>query len=167
MSRLKVAVIGCGHLGSIHARLLAARSDVELVAVVDPSASARDRVAQASGCAALAEPSAVIGQASAVIVAAPTGLHASVSLPLLEAGVDLLIEKPIAATVEEARSIVVAARRFGRVVAVGHVERFNPAWCLAVEQAGAIRAMESARLSPFSFRSMDVGVVFDLFLKEI
>lgn len=167
MSRLKVAVIGCGHLGSIHARLLAARSDVELVAVVDPSASARDRVAQASGCAALAEPSAVIGQASAVIVAAPTGLHASVSLPLLEAGVDLLIEKPIAATVEEARSIVVAARRFGRVVAVGHVERFNPAWCLAVEQAGAIRAMESARLSPFSFRSMDVGVVFDLMIHDI
>ena len=148
MKRLAVAVVGCGHLGTIHARLLAARSDVELVAVVDPSADSRGRVAQAHGCRALAEPRDLVGVADAAVVAAPTGLHAAVALPLLEAGLDLLVEKPLAATVEEARSIVVAARRHGRVVAVGHVERFNPAWRLAVEKAGRVRAVESARLAP-------------------
>jgi predicted dehydrogenase len=167
MKRLAVAVVGCGHLGTIHARLLAARSDVELVAVVDPSADSRGRVAQAHGCRALAEPRDLVGVADAAVVAAPTGLHAAVALPLLEAGLDLLVEKPLAATVEEARSIVVAARRHGRVVAVGHVERFNPAWRLAVEKAGRVRAVESARLAPFTFRSMDVGVVLDLMIHDI
>jgi predicted dehydrogenase len=163
----RLAVVGCGHLGTIHARLLAARPDVELVAVVDPSADARGRVAQAHGCRPLAEPRDLIGVADAAVVAAPTGLHAAVALPLLEAGLDLLVEKPLAATVEEARSIVVAARRHGRVVAVGHVERFNPAWRLAVEKAGRVRAVESARLAPFTFRSMDVGVVLDLMIHDI
>ncbi|NDC63581.1 MAG: gfo/Idh/MocA family oxidoreductase [Planctomycetia bacterium] len=167
MRRLRVAVVGCGHLGAIHARLLAAREDAELVAVVDPAPDFRGRTAQLHGCAALADPRELLGLADAAVVAAPTGLHASVSLPLLEGGVDLLVEKPLAATVEEARSIVVAARRQGRIVAVGHVERFNPAWRLAVEKAGRITAVESARLAPFTFRSMDVGVVLDLMIHDI
>ncbi|MEI6036351.1 MAG: Gfo/Idh/MocA family oxidoreductase [Planctomycetota bacterium] len=166
-NRTKVAVIGCGHLGTIHARLLAAREDVELVAVVDPSAASRDRVAQAHGCKALAEPCELVGLVAAAIVAAPTGLHAAVSLPLLEAGLDLLVEKPIAASVEDARAIVAMARRHARVVAVGHVERFNPAWQLAVARAGRVVSLESARLAPFSFRSMDVGVVHDLLIHDI
>ena len=167
MSRLKVAVVGCGHLGTVHARLLAARSDVELVAVVDPVPMARESVAGIHGCLALADPHELIGKATAVVVAAPTGLHAAVSLPLLEAGIDLLIEKPIAAKVEQARSIVVAARRNNRVVAVGHVERFNPAWILAVANIGRVKMLESCRLAPFSFRSMDVGFVLDLMIHDI
>jgi len=146
---------------------LAAREDVELVAVVDPSAASRDRVAQAHGCKALAEPCELVGLVAAAIVAAPTGLHAAVSLPLLEAGLDLLVEKPIAASVEDARAIVAMARRHARVVAVGHVERFNPAWQLAVARAGRVVSLESARLAPFSFRSMDVGVVHDLLIHDI
>jgi predicted dehydrogenase len=90
-----------------------------------------------------------------------------VSLPLLEAGIDLLVEKPIAAEVEDARAIVTTARRHGRIVAVGHVERFNPAWKLAVEQVGRPTVIESARLAPFTFRSMDVGVVHDLMIHDI
>ena len=128
MTRLKVAVIGCGHLGTIHARLLAARTDAELVAVVDPVPESRQRVAEAHGCAALAEPQKLVGLVDAVVVAAPTCLHAAVSLPLLSQGLDLLIEKPIAADVGEAHQIAAAAQRHGRIVAVGHVERFNPAW---------------------------------------
>ena len=135
MSTTRMAVVGCGHLGAIHARLLAARPDVELVAVVDPVAESRDRVASTHGCRPLAEPGDLPGLVDAVVVAAPTGLHAVVSLPLLEAGIDLLVEKPIAATVEDARAIVIAARRRGRVVAVGHVERFNPAWREAAARA--------------------------------
>ena len=105
--------------------------------------------------------------ADAVVVAAPTYLHAAVSVPLLEAGLDLLIEKPIAATVAEAQSIVTVARRHGRVVAVGHVERFNPAWQMAVERCGRVVAVESSRLAPFTFRSLDVGVVLDLMIHDI
>lgn len=167
MTRMKVAVVGCGHLGTIHARLLAARDDVELVAVVDPSPEARARVAEANGCRPLPEPGDLVGVATAAVIAAPTGLHASISMPLLEAGLDLLIEKPIAASVEDARAIVTTARRHGRIVAVGHVERFNPAWKLAIEKVGRPVAIESARLAPFTFRSMDVGVVHDLMIHDI
>ncbi len=167
MTRTKVAVIGCGHLGTIHARLLAARADAELVAVVDPVPESRQRVAEAHGCRALAEPQELVGLADAVVVAAPTCLHAEVSLPLLSQGLDLLIEKPIAADRREADKIVAAADRHGRIVAVGHVERFNPAWRMAVERCGRVVAVESARLAPFTFRSLDVGVVLDLMIHDI
>ena len=167
MTRTKVAVIGCGHLGTIHARLLAARVDAELVAVVDPVPESRQRVAEAHGCRALAEPQELVGLADAVVVAAPTCLHAEVSLPLLSQGLDLLIEKPIASDRREADEIVAAADRHGRIVAVGHVERFNPAWRMAVERCGRVVAVESARLAPFTFRSLDVGVVLDLMIHDI
>ena len=167
MTRMKVAVVGCGHLGTIHARLLASRADAELVAVVDPVFESRQRVAEAHGCAALAEPIELVGLADAVVVAAPTCLHAQVSLPLLSKGIDLLIEKPIATDLHEAGQIVAAAERHGRVVAVGHVERFNPAWRMAVEKCGRILTVESARLAPFTFRSLDVGVVLDLMIHDI
>ena len=100
MTRTKVAVVGCGHLGTIHARLLAGRPDVELVAVVDPYPASREKVASVHGCAAFAEPTELIGRIDAAVVAVPTDRHAAVALPLLEAGIDLLVEKPIAATVE-------------------------------------------------------------------
>jgi predicted dehydrogenase len=167
MTRIKVAVVGCGHLGTIHARLLAARDDAELVAVVDPSPEARDRVAAAHGCQALAEPAAVVGRAEAVVIAAPTALHTEVAVPLLEAGVDLLIEKPLAVTVDDARLIAATARRLGRTVAVGHVERFNPAWQAAVARAGEVTAIEARRLAPFTFRSLDAGVIHDLMIHDI
>jgi predicted dehydrogenase len=167
MTRMKVAVVGCGHLGAIHARLLAARTDAELVAVVDPLPESRDRVATAANCRACAEPRELIGQVDAAIVAAPTGLHAGVSVPLLEAGIDLLVEKPIAATVEEARTIAIAARRCGRTVGVGHVERFNPAWQAAAARIGRATVVEAVRTAPFTFRSLDVGVIHDLMIHDI
>jgi predicted dehydrogenase len=162
-----MAVIGCGHLGSIHARLLASRDDVDLVAVVDPVEDSRQRAAASHGCLPLAEPCDLIGRVDAVVVAAPTGLHAAVALPLLEAGIDMLVEKPIAATVEDARAITIAARRFGRIVTVGHVERFNPAWRSAAARAGEVSYVEARRLTPFTFRSLDVGVVYDLMIHDI
>jgi predicted dehydrogenase len=167
MTRTRVAVVGCGHLGGIHARLLAGREDAELVAVVDPVPEMRERVATAHGCRPLAEPGELVGLVDAAIVAAPTGLHSAVSLPLLASGIDLLVEKPLAATVEEARAIVIAARRHGRIVAVGHVERFNPAWRTAIAGIGLPLFVESVRQAPFTFRSMDVGVVHDLMIHDI
>ena len=167
MKRMRMAVVGCGHLGAIHARLLSARTDAELVAVVDPQPESRDRVAAAHGCRALAEPRDLVGLVDAAVVAAPTGLHTAVAVPLLEGGVDLLVEKPIAAGVEDARAIVIAARRCGRTVAVGHVERFNPAWQAAVARAGAATFIEASRTAPFTFRSLDVGVIHDLMIHDI
>ncbi len=167
MTRTRMAVIGCGHLGTIHARLLASRDDVEFVAVVDPLAESRDRVAAAHGCLALAEPQDLIGRVDAAVVAAPTGLHASVAIPLIEAGIDLLVEKPLAANAEDARAIMIAARRCGRTVSVGHVERFNPAWRAAAVLAGEASFLEARRLTPFTFRSLDVGVVYDLMIHDI
>lgn len=167
MNRTRVAVVGCGHLGTIHARLLAGRTDAELVAVVDPVAESRDRAAAAHGCRPLAEPRDLVGLVDAVVVAAPTGLHTAVSLPLLEAGIDLLVEKPIAAGVEDARAIVIAARRRGRTVAVGHVERFNPAWRAASAGLADVAFVEAVRTAPFTFRSIDVGVIHDLMIHDI
>jgi predicted dehydrogenase len=167
MKRTRVAVVGCGHLGTIHARLLAGRADAELVAVVDPVAESRDRAAAVHGCRPLAEPRDLVGLVDAVVVAAPTGLHTAVSLPLLEAGVDLLVEKPIAAGVEDARAIVIAARRHGRTVAVGHVERFNPAWRAASAGLADVAFVEAVRTAPFTFRSIDVGVIHDLMIHDI
>jgi predicted dehydrogenase len=167
MTKVRIAVAGCGHLGAIHARLLANRDDVELVAVCDPAAEAARRAAESHGCAACSEPLELVGRIDAAVVAAPTGLHAAVALPLLEAGIDLLVEKPLAATVEDARAIVASARRHGRIVAVGHVERFNPAWRLAVQKVGRPTFIESARLAPFTFRSLDVGTILDLMIHDI
>ncbi len=167
MTRTRVAVVGCGHLGAIHARLLAARPDAELVAVVDPDAAARERTAATLGCRAVAEPVGLAGLVDAAVVATPTGLHAAVAVPLLAAGVDLLVEKPIAATVEDARSIVIAARRHGRTVAVGHVERFNPAWQAVASRFRGVSFVAAERLAPFTFRSLDVGVVLDLMIHDI
>ncbi|MBM4011235.1 MAG: Gfo/Idh/MocA family oxidoreductase [Planctomycetes bacterium] len=167
MSRMRMAVVGCGHLGAIHARLLAGRADVELTAVVDPLAAARDRIAAEHGCRALAEPRELVGIADAAVVAAPTGLHAGVAVPLITAGLDLLVEKPLAGGVEDARAIVIAARRHGRTVAVGHVERFNPAWQATAGRAGRVHFVEATRTAPFTFRSLDVGVVHDLMIHDI
>lgn len=165
--RTRVAVVGCGHLGAIHARLLAGRADAELVAVVDPVAESRERVAAAHGCRAVSEPRGLVGLVDAAVVAAPTGLHTAVSVPLLEAGIDLLVEKPIAAGVEDARAIVIAARRHGRTVAVGHVERFNPAWRAAATGLTDVTFVEAIRTAPFTFRSLDVGVIHDLMIHDI
>jgi predicted dehydrogenase len=167
MTRTKLAVVGCGHLGAIHARLLAGRDDAELVAVVDPVPESRERVAAAHGCRACAEPAELAGLADAAVVAAPTGLHAGVAVPLLESGIDLLVEKPLAASAEEARAIVIAARRYGRTVAVGHVERFNPAWQAAVTRIGMPTVVEAVRTAPFTFRSLDVGAIHDLMIHDI
>lgn len=167
MSTTRLAVVGCGHLGTIHSRLLAARDDAELVAVVDPTAEAGQRVAEAHGCRWLSDPAELAGLVDAAVVAAPTGLHEAVVVPLLERGIDCLVEKPIAAQPDEAERIVHAAQRHGRTVAVGHVERFNPAWQAIRGLIGEAMTVESRRLAPFTYRSLDVGVVLDLMIHDI
>ncbi len=168
---LRVGVIGAGVMGRNHARVLAELPNVELVGVADPDAG---RAAQAAGQAEAAEVLAdhkelIARKVDAAVVAAPTHLHHQISLELIDAGVSLLVEKPIATTVEQGREIVTAAARNGVTLMVGHVERFNPA-VQAIKQALAgeeILSIGITRVGPFPPRMSDVGVVIDLAVHDI
>jgi predicted dehydrogenase len=165
--RIRTAVIGAGYLGRFHAQKYAALPQVDLLAVVDTDAEARDRVAREVGCEAVADYRSLLGKVDAVSVVTPTPLHHRVSMDFLEAGAHVLVEKPITSTMDEARELVATAARRGRVLQVGHLERFNPA-ILAIE--GLLdrpRFVESNRLAPFKPRGTDVSVVLDLMIHDI
>lgn len=167
MARIRTAVIGAGYLGRFHAQKYAALPQVDLLAVVDTDAEARDRVAREVGCEAVADYRSLLGKVDAVSVVTPTPLHHRVSMDFLEAGAHVLVEKPITSTMDQARELVATAARRGRVLQVGHLERFNPA-ILAIE--GLLdrpRFVESNRLAPFKPRGTDVSVVLDLMIHDI
>jgi predicted dehydrogenase len=165
--RLRVAVIGVGHLGRIHAKIYAEHPLCRLVAVVDPNGDRARAVAQESGCQACEDVSQIPGDLDAVSIAVPTAHHARVAIPLLERGIPALIEKPLASSVEEADAILAAAERGRCQVAVGHVERFQPGLLKVREMGLSPRFIECHRLAPFSFRSLDVGVVHDLMIHDL
>jgi predicted dehydrogenase len=167
MSKLRIAVIGAGRLGGFHAQKLAARSDVNLVAIVDPVAESRNRVASQCHTEAVADYTALLDRIDAAIVATPTTLHRQVAGELLDAGVHCLVEKPLCNTRPDADRLVSCARRRGVVLQVGHVERFNPAFEAIQSCIAAPRFIEATRTSGFTFRSTDVGVVLDVMIHDI
>lgn len=167
MNKLRLAVIGAGRLGGFHAQKIAARNDVELVAIVDPLQASRDRVAAQCHCEALADYSGLFDRIDGAVIAAPTHLHHRLALEFLEAGVPLLVEKPICVTRAEADELVSIARRRGVVLQVGHVERFNPAFHATASQIRNPRYIETVRSSVYTFRSTDVGVVLDVMIHDI
>ena len=167
MNRTRVAVVGCGHLGSIHARLLRSIEEVELVGVVDPVQAARERVAAECGTKALADVSSLIGSLDAAVIATPTAFHHEVAEQLLNAGTHLLIEKPITNTVAEANRLIALARRHERVLQVGHVERFNPAWNAVLPHLHHPQYIEAVRAGTYTFRSTDVSIVLDLMIHDL
>ena len=164
---LRVGVIGAGHLGTIHARLLRSIDDVELVGVADPCPAARDRAAAAFETTAFEDHRQLIGKIDAAVIAAPTEHHYWIGMELAEAGVHLLVEKPLAMTVAEAEALVQATRQRQLVLQVGHVERFNPAFTAAASQVRRPRYIEAVRSSGFTGRSVDIGVVLDLMIHDI
>ncbi len=166
-SPLSVIVVGAGHLGRIHARLLSSLADVQLVAVVDPDPEARATVTKEIGVAAHASLDQINGAFSAAVVATPTSIHQDVTSHLLECGIHVLVEKPLAQSVPAARKIVDAAARHNRVLQVGHVERFNPAMEVARARIREPKFIETRRVCPHSFRSTDIGVVHDLMIHDI
>jgi predicted dehydrogenase len=167
MSRLRLAVIGAGHLGRIHARLAAAASQVQLTAVVDPVPSAREGVAREFGAEPLADCRELFGQVDAAIVATPTSNHFHVASELLRGGVHVLVEKPITADLDEADQLVRLAKQRQLVLQVGHVERFNPGLAAVEEKLYDPKFIEARRLSGYTFRATDVGVVLDLMIHDI
>jgi len=166
-STLRLAVIGAGHLGKIHARLAKQLAGVELVAVVDPVEASRTAVANELQVATHDDYHPLLAQFDAAIVATPTQFHHAVVMELLEHGKHVLVEKPIASTSAEAAEMVAAAMGSELVLQVGHVERFNPAWIPARGQIHAPRFIAARRLAPYTCRSTDVGVVLDLMIHDL
>lgn len=167
MTRTRVAVIGVGHLGQHHARLLAAMPEVELVAVVDTKPGRAEEIAAKHGAAALTDASRLVGRVDAVTIATPTASHVDVALSFVEAGAAVLVEKPIAISLDEADRLVEAAAARGTVLAVGHTERFNPALVAGLPLVSAPRFVEIHRLGTFPDRSLDIDVIFDLMIHDL
>lgn len=167
MTKIRTAVIGAGSFGRHHLRILSQSPNAELAGVVDSDASRASAAAAQYGCPAYALPSDLAGRIDAAVVAVPTSAHAVVGGALLEAGVDVLVEKPIAPDIESARRLVDAAARAGRILQVGHLERLNPAITALQKMVTVPLFFEIHRLSLFSPRSLDVDVVLDLMIHDL
>jgi predicted dehydrogenase len=165
--RIRAAVVGVGHMGQYHARVYAELWDVELVGVVDADPERAERVAAQYDTRAFTDHRELIGRVDVVSVAVPTEQHFHVARDLLEAGVGVLVEKPIAPSLEEARALYAAARRAGAMLQIGHVERFNGA---VQELRKIVRypiLIESRRLGPFAPRVQKDTVVMDLMIHDL
>jgi predicted dehydrogenase len=166
MSALRLAVVGVGHLGRHHARILAAMPGVELAAVVDSNRPRADEIAKTLGTRALYDARELTGLVDAVTIAVPTAQHLAIARPFLEAGIPVLVEKPMARTLAEADEMIAAAA--GRpLLGVGHTERFNPAVAAARPLLVDPRFIEVHRLGAFPDRSLDIDVVFDLMIHDL
>ena len=167
MSRLRAAVVGVGYLGRFHAEKYAAHAGATLVAVVDVDAGRAQSVAANLGAEALTDHRALVGRIDCASVAVPTQQHHAVARDLLEAGIDVLVEKPLTTTLPEGKALVELAARRGRVLQVGHLERFNPAIRVLEGIVARPRFVECHRLAPFTERGTDVDVVLDLMIHDL
>ncbi len=168
MVSTRVGVIGVGHLGYHHARNYAALEGTELVGVVDPDDTKGGKAAHDFGVPHFRELDALLEQGiDAASVVVPTSLHHDTALRLLEAGVDVLVEKPIAQDVDKATDMVQAAEAAGRILQVGHIERFNGAVRALFDAVEKPRFIECHRLSPYPSRGDDVSVVLDLMIHDL
>jgi predicted dehydrogenase len=168
MSDLRAAVVGVGHLGRHHARILGTTPGVTLVAVVDRDRGKAEEHARATGAQVFSDVAELASiDLDAVSVAVPTEDHLAVAAPLLARGIGVLVEKPMTRSLEEAGRMIDAARAGGAVLAVGHTERFNPAVEAALPHVTAPKFIEVHRLSPFPERSLDIDVIFDLMIHDL
>ena len=163
---MRAAVIGVGHLGKHHARILASLPGISLAGVVDINRERAAQIASQFNTHAF-DTVAEIGRLDLAVIAVPTISHAAIALPLIESGVHTLVEKPVAQTVVEADSLIAAARRKGVVLAVGHSERFNPAVAAARPYIKDPRFIEVHRLGTSPERSLDIDVVLDLMIHDL
>lgn len=165
--RIRAAVIGAGYLGRFHALKYASIPEVELVAVIDINRERAEAVAREANCRALCHYREVLRGIDCASLAVPTPLHYSIAEELLSAGIDVLVEKPLTVTAEEGRKLVELAARYGRILQVGHLERFNPALQAVREILNEPRFVECHRLGPFVERGTDVDVVLDLMIHDL
>jgi predicted dehydrogenase len=167
MNVVRVAVIGVGHLGKHHARLLAGIEGARLTAIADLDIERARAAAGDSGARALTDFRELLGEVDAVTVAAPTELHHEIAVPFLERGIAVLVEKPMTRTLAEADALIGAAAASGAILAVGHTERHNPAVAAVMPFVTTPRFIEVHRLGVFPDRSLDIDVVFDLMIHDL
>jgi predicted dehydrogenase len=167
MTRLRVGVVGVGHLGKEHARILSGMPDVELVGVADPHAAQAEAVALRCGTRAYPDHRPLLAEARAAVVAAPTACHHAVATDFLTRGIPVLVEKPLANQVVQADALVSLARLHGAVLQVGHVERFNPAYEELRRRPLRPKYIRCERYGSFSGRSTDIGAVLDLMIHDL
>jgi predicted dehydrogenase len=165
--QIKTAVIGVGHLGQAHARIHASLEAVDLVAVCDTDEARGRKIAEAYNTRFVADCRDILGAVEAVSVATPTVNHCDITCACLEAGVHVLVEKPISRTLAEADAMIQLAEAKGLVLQVGHIERFNPAFVALQKQITRPLFFEAHRMGIFTPRSLDIDVVMDLMVHEL
>jgi predicted dehydrogenase len=164
---IKIAVIGVGHLGRHHARILASLPGVELAGVVDRDSRRASEIASLHGTIAYPDLGSLPSQTRAAVVAVPTEFHHPIAMECIDRGWDVLVEKPLAASVTQAREMVEQAKRRERVLQAGHTERYNPAVRQALSRVTRPRFIEVHRLGTFAPRSLDVDVILDLMIHDL
>ena len=167
MSKLRVAVVGVGHLGRFHAQKYRALDTVELIGVCDLDEAGGQAFARTLGTAFFADHGALVGKVDAVTIAASTSAHFELARFFLEHDVHVLVEKPMTRTSAEARVLTELAERRDLKLQVGHVERFNPALVSARQSLTTVRFIECHRLAPFKARGADVNVILDLMIHDL
>ncbi len=167
MNKLKTGVIGVGYLGKYHAEKYAAMADVNLVGVADVNKEAALTVAGENQCRAFTDYHDLLAEVDAVSIVVPTSLHYRTALDCLALGRDVLIEKPITTTLEEADELIAKAEEAGCLIQVGHIERYNPAVVAMRDYLTRPRYIESRRVHIFTGRGTDVDVVLDLMIHDI
>lgn len=164
---LRVAVVGAGHFGRFHAKHYAQNKNAELVAVVDTNAEVANAVAGEYGCAALYDHRALIGRIDAASIVVPTSQHFAIASELQEAGIDTLVEKPLADTIASAEALMHTAERSDLILQVGHIERFSSCFRALAGKVHNPLYFESNRISPWKERNLDADVIFDLMIHDI
>lgn len=167
MDNIRVGVVGVGALGRHHARVYASLPGVTLTGVADTLPGRAEEIAKPLGAKAFLNHTDLLGKVDAVSIATPTTLHAEIGEQFLNEGVHVLVEKPVSHTLEDADRLIGAARRNGRVLQVGHLERFNPAVRALREIVGRPRFFEAHRMGLFSPRSLDIDVILDLMIHDL
>jgi predicted dehydrogenase len=167
LNKLRTAIVGAGKMGEIHARVYSELPQSNFVAIVDIDKDKAGKLAKKYRCEAIETTAGLIGKVDAVTIAAPTTEHFNSAKPLIEAGIPVLIEKPLAASTSQAQAIVDLAKQHNCLVAVGHSERCNPVVQAMKRLQIEPKFIESARISPYPFRSTDVSVVLDVMIHDI
>ncbi|MDP2941552.1 MAG: Gfo/Idh/MocA family oxidoreductase [Candidatus Omnitrophota bacterium] len=167
MAKLRVAVIGVGHLGSIHAIIYKELADCQLTAVCDTDPIRLNEVSQQLRVAAFSDYREIFNKVDAVSIAAPTKLHHCIAAEFLKNKIHVLVEKPFTLNLKEADDLIRLARKNGLILQVGHIERFNSAFAATQQLIKKPKFIECHRLSPFPNRSLDVGAVLDIMIHDI
>jgi predicted dehydrogenase len=169
---IKLGIIGAGRLGSFHADKATTHKTVELVGVVDPSEQARKKLAEKYHIREFADIDGIIPLVDAVVIASPTLYHYELGEPCLRNGLHVLMEKPMCSSLKDAEKLVATANQTGVVFQIGHVEEFNPSWLVAQKELREIKnglpaIIDAVRTSGYTFRSIDIGTVFDMMIHDL